>query len=426
MVRRGMGFGTGKGYKNIAGSDPRIHSQSAKGYKQPQHINIISPNALPIYKIGGQFYFRDARLGEYRNIADPSDRKRIDDVPNSKLQNPTKNDSEFLFGKEWETINYTNKFDNYNSEGDFIINESGEAHHIIHAKNSAEALEKYKEKYGVTSKIINIKKDDRLTLNDIRYLNFRNSGYSHEEAQAKLLVEEMSDPDKDQLKDIHSPKIDLDELKWREQKDRLNADVIKGLSSWVQDYKKAREFGNIKLAKQIRDNIVKILKENGINEPYNHEIWGEDPQKDQLKGGLGDNKPDSAFDKKELAKGIKVEMEHTTNPKIAKEVAKDHLTEFKGKPYYKELDKMENKLKKENKQISWNKIPNHNEWLNNSNQQLSVAYNLNGEHKGKYSLTIGDKPNSKGNRKVLLELNFKTQSSALKFANDYIKNKGVI
>ncbi len=45
MVRKGMGKGTGKGYKNIVGVDSRIHSQSAKGIKQPQRINpIITKN----------------------------------------------------------------------------------------------------------------------------------------------------------------------------------------------------------------------------------------------------------------------------------------------------------------------------------------------------------------------------------------------
>ncbi len=44
MVRKGMGKGTGKGYKNLMGSDKKIHSQSAKGIKQPQRVkNIISP-----------------------------------------------------------------------------------------------------------------------------------------------------------------------------------------------------------------------------------------------------------------------------------------------------------------------------------------------------------------------------------------------
>ena len=38
-VRRGMGKGQGKGYKNLAGKDPMVHSQSARGMKQPQRVN---------------------------------------------------------------------------------------------------------------------------------------------------------------------------------------------------------------------------------------------------------------------------------------------------------------------------------------------------------------------------------------------------
>lgn len=41
MKRKGMGKGKGKGYKNIQGRDSRIHSQSAKGMKQPQKIGRL-------------------------------------------------------------------------------------------------------------------------------------------------------------------------------------------------------------------------------------------------------------------------------------------------------------------------------------------------------------------------------------------------
>lgn len=47
----------------------------------------------------------------------------------------------------------------------------------------------------------------------------------------------------------------------------------------------------------------------------------------QLPGGRGDYRPDSAFDPQELARGIKVELEHTRDREIAKEIAKDHLIE---------------------------------------------------------------------------------------------------
>jgi hypothetical protein len=42
---------------------------------------------------------------------------------------------------------------------------------------------------------------------------------------------------------------------------------------------------------------------------------------------------------KQLDKGIKVEMEHTTDKEIATEIALDHLVEFPD--YYDKLSKME-------------------------------------------------------------------------------------
>jgi hypothetical protein len=40
-----------------------------------------------------------------------------------------------------------------------------------------------------------------------------------------------------------------------------------------------------------------------------------------------DPRPDSDYDPAELALGIKTEMEHTSDPAIAKKIAKDHLDE---------------------------------------------------------------------------------------------------
>jgi hypothetical protein len=42
MKRIGLGAGQGKGYRNIVGRDPYIHSQSAQGIKQPQRLNHLS------------------------------------------------------------------------------------------------------------------------------------------------------------------------------------------------------------------------------------------------------------------------------------------------------------------------------------------------------------------------------------------------
>lgn len=59
--------------------------------------------------------------------------------------------------------------------------------------------------------------------------------------------------------------------------------------------------------------------------------------KERLVGGAADNKSDSNYASKELAKGIAHEQEHTGAKAIAKEIAKDHLEEDKN--YYSTLDK---------------------------------------------------------------------------------------
>jgi hypothetical protein len=60
---------------------------------------------------------------------------------------------------------------------------------------------------------------------------------------------------------------------------------------------------------------------------------------EKLIGGAGDNRPDNDFNRKDLEDGIKHEMEHTKDRSVAKEIAKDHLTEDPN--YYKKLKKIE-------------------------------------------------------------------------------------
>ena len=61
-------------------------------------------------------------------------------------------------------------------------------------------------------------------------------------------------------------------------------------------------------------------------------------QGNYMKDGKG-----KTFDPKEVAMGLKVELEHTNNPVIAHRITLDHLTEFDG--YYTALKEMEDKLK---------------------------------------------------------------------------------
>jgi hypothetical protein len=60
---------------------------------------------------------------------------------------------------------------------------------------------------------------------------------------------------------------------------------------------------------------------------------------DQLPGGLADKGPPKDVDPKQVEKGIKVEMEHTDDPDVAREISYDHLTE--APRYYDKLETIE-------------------------------------------------------------------------------------
>lgn len=71
----------------------------------------------------------------------------------------------------------------------------------------------------------------------------------------------------------------------------------------------------------------------------NHGYLFEKFAKDMIEGGKSDGKnPKSSTEDKKMGK--KVEMEHTNNPEVAKEIARDHHDEDPN--YYKKLDLMEN------------------------------------------------------------------------------------
>jgi hypothetical protein len=84
----------------------------------------------------------------------------------------------------------------------------------------------------------------------------------------------------------------------------------------------------------------------GINPSQNHVLHEYVERafkkiKDMIGGGLADKKKPKNFDQKQLDAGKKVEAEHTSNPKIAQEIAMDHLTEDPN--YYIKLKQIEKK-----------------------------------------------------------------------------------
>ena len=71
------------------------------------------------------------------------------------------------------------------------------------------------------------------------------------------------------------------------------------------------------------------------------EVEIHEPNDDVLEAGLSVEKgfTEEDADPDELAMGVKIEMEHTTNPDVSKKIALDHLAEIPD--YYTRLVKME-------------------------------------------------------------------------------------
>lgn len=74
---------------------------------------------------------------------------------------------------------------------------------------------------------------------------------------------------------------------------------------------------------------------------------------EKIPGGLAEGQTDEKYDEEQLGKGIGVEMEHTHDWEVAKEITKDHLEESKdfkdgeGGKYYDKLEEGEKKIENE-------------------------------------------------------------------------------
>ena len=98
------------------------------------------------------------------------------------------------------------------------------------------------------------------------------------------------------------------------------------------------------------DEAKDKLLEEGPQQYLDHKKKHEKKASDLIHGGKADGKPASDFPQDQVAKGMKVEREHTNNPTMAREIASDHLTE--DKKYYTHLKEMEDKYVE--KKAFWN------------------------------------------------------------------------
>ena len=97
--------------------------------------------------------------------------------------------------------------------------------------------------------------------------------------------------------------------------------------------------------------------------------------------------PDSKFNSKELKKGIEIEHEHTNDSNLAKDIAKDHLSEIPD--YYTRLVKMEDEAKKslpKSKELSESAKPKEEKLKKNI--EISPALDLNPESNKEYSQKV--------------------------------------
>lgn len=90
----------------------------------------------------------------------------------------------------------------------------------------------------------------------------------------------------------------------------------------------------------IKGSLFNKLKEKIKDKP---QPAGEDSSLGFMSEGKSKGQEPPDLDPAELEMGIKVEMEHTTDPKVARKIALDHLTEFRS--YYTALKAMEEALK---------------------------------------------------------------------------------
>lgn len=68
-------------------------------------------------------------------------------------------------------------------------------------------------------------------------------------------------------------------------------------------------------------------------------VWIVNSTPERIPGGRASNKPPISIDPWQIQRGVQVELEHTRDPRIAYEIAVDHLYEIPD--YYTRLDQME-------------------------------------------------------------------------------------
>lgn len=134
---------------------------------------------------------------------------------------------------------------------------------------------------------------------------------------------------------------------------------------WIEEDEQGSPFTEEKYRYRVAGK--RILKRAGRGEV------GYDVPEDVIPGGLAAGRPDSDFDPNALLKGTEVEREQTEDPDMAREIAKDHLTE--DPDYYEKLEVMEKSARRpELVGITSDVVPGIRVWLKGYEDE--GAYNV--------------------------------------------------
>lgn len=171
--------------------------------------------------------------------------------------------------------------------------------------------------------------DDVYKFNSVKLINFKLNSKSDNIEIDKNSLNDFNNKHKSELIDIISTYVDVDdELDIDETYD----DIAKKIDSMPfgyhsNDIQTSINYGDRKPVNgDLRVDNSKPDKYVPVTE--NDEIQNDVESDDEaLTGGLGDGAEPINFNPSQIIRGIEVEMEHTNDPKVALEIAMDHLTE---------------------------------------------------------------------------------------------------
>jgi hypothetical protein len=132
-------------------------------------------------------------------------------------------------------------------------------------------------------------------------------------------------------------KFKKENLATKKTQDAFLAGFVKQAATVDCSPEEALKFLKLASQQEKRDEAMKNFISNYRKDLPSEADGNAKTSSEQLHGGEGDYAKDNEFPKKELAKGVSHESEHTDNRNIAKEIAKDHLKERKD--YYTRLAK---------------------------------------------------------------------------------------